>query len=115
MVSWRTVRIIPFRRTGNWIIGAALQEDETGKRRVKIFKGRIKENGTHSVVYKGKELRFSMTQRLNISSKRYWRWLKTQVDAIVNAYLEEGEAEEGDEEVAQTILDWLGELQEKNA
>lgn len=107
MVSWRPVEVIPFRRAGRWLVGAIVQESDDGKRRVKIFKGRIKEDGRYEVEYKGEKLRFSLSQRLNIPSARYWEWLKLEVDRVVARYLRPvREPERGDDD-EPTILDFV--------
>lgn len=98
--------VIPFRRTGRWILGALVQEDENGKRRVKVFKGRIKEDGSHEVVYKGQTLRFSMVQRINIPSRRYWTFLKENLDRVVSKYLQEGSEADEEEEEGPTLFDF---------
>ena len=70
--GWKTIKIVPFRRSGKWITGAEIQENAEGKKRVKLFKGFIKESGKNVVEYKGETLRFSMIQRFNIPSLDYW-------------------------------------------
>lgn len=105
MVTWRTVEIVPFRRSGRWILGALVQEDDSGKRRIKLFKGRIKEDGTHELVYKGEKIKFSMVQRINIPSSRYWEFLKAHVDPLVRKHLTRREEGKGDERTT-TLFDF---------
>ncbi len=108
MVTWQTVEIVPFRRSGRWILGALVQEDDSGKRRIKLFKGRIKEDGTHELVYKGERIKFSMVQRINIPSRRYWEFLKMHVDTVVRRYLtaEEKEGKGKEDEGTVTLFDF---------
>ncbi len=106
VVSWQAVEIIPLRRAGRWLVGVIVQEGDDGRRRIKIFKGRIKDDGRYEVIYKGERLRFSLSQRLNIPSQRYWEWLKSEIDPIVRRYLSSEEMEEKEHE--PTILDFAG-------
>ncbi len=109
VVSWQTVEIVPLRRAGRWLVGVAVQENDEGRRRLKIFKGRIKDDGRYEVLYKGKRVRFSLSQRLNIPSQRYWEWLKSEVDPLVRKYLSvESKEEEKHGKQGPTILDFAG-------
>ncbi len=105
VVSWQTVEIIPFRRTGRWIVGAAVQESDDGKRRLKIFKGRIRDDGRHEIIYKGQRIRFNMSQRLNIPSLRYWEWLRAEIDVVARKYI--AKREEGEQRDEPRITDFI--------
>ncbi len=83
---WKTVEVLALRRAGNWITGIAVQE-RNGEKRIKLFKGRISEKGRLEVEYKGKKYRVSMVQRINIPSKKYWEWLKREMDLYVDRFL----------------------------
>ena len=70
-----------------------------GKRRIKLFKGIIKENGSLEVDWKGQKLRVSMIQRFNIGSRRYWELVKREVKkALKEIEGRESEEEEGEQE-----------------
>ncbi|HIP74484.1 MAG TPA: hypothetical protein EYH14_02445 [Euryarchaeota archaeon] len=102
------MEIVPFRRSGKWLVGAIVQESDEGKRRVKIFKGRIKDDGKYEVTYKGERLRFSLSQRFNIPSARYWEWLKGEVDVVVNRNLKPAEKPESERDGGEpTIIDFV--------
>lgn len=88
-------------------MGAIVQESDDGKKRIKLFKGRIKDDGRYEVVYKGERLRFSLSQRLNIPSARYWEWLKLETDRIVRCYLRDAQTKESEENDEPTILDFV--------
>lgn len=80
------MEIIPIKRTGKWITGIIVQESE-GKRRLKLFKGVIKESGQIEVMYKGEKLKISLVQRFNIPNRKYWFKLNQEIIKLINFYL----------------------------
>ena len=88
------------------MLGALVQEDENGRRRVKIFKGRIREDRGVEVMYGGEKIRVTLTQRLNIPSAQYWERLKAHVDRVVRKYLEERPEGREERERCVSILDY---------
>lgn len=89
VVSWKDLETVVLRVTGKWILGVVVQESEDGKRRLKLFKGRIKEDGNKEVEYKGKKLKFSMIQRFNVPSRKYWIKLNKEILKVFSKYLGE--------------------------
>ncbi|MCW1296969.1 MAG: hypothetical protein OH319_04780 [Candidatus Parvarchaeota archaeon] len=85
-LSWKNLEIIPIKRTGKWITGIIVQESE-GKRRLKLFKGVIKESGQIEVMYKGEKLKISLVQRFNIPNRKYWFKLNQEIIKLINFYL----------------------------
>jgi hypothetical protein len=85
-VYWKNLDIIPIRRTGKWITGVIVQESE-GKKRLKLFKGVIKEKGQIEVDYKGNKLKVSMVQRFNIPNQKYWIKLNQEIFKLINLHL----------------------------
>ena len=79
---WSDKEIIILKRSAKWVVGVIVQENPDGSIRLKLFKGAIKENGTREVRYKGKIIRFSMVQRFNIPSLKYWEALCSSVNKI---------------------------------
>jgi len=102
--GWRNVKVIPIRRAGKWITGIVVQENEEGKRRLKIFKGRIKDEGSVEVEWKGEKFRVSLIQRFNIPSKRYWEDVKREVERALRE-IEGKEVEEEEEKAKQESLE----------
>lgn len=97
MVEWKNLKVVPFKRAGKWISGILIQENEEGKRRIKLFKGIIKESGSLEVKWKGEKLKVSMIQRFNIGSKRYWEKVKEEVSKAIKE-IEGKELEEEEEQ-----------------
>ncbi len=91
--GWNDLEIIPIRITGKWITGILVQENKSGKRRVKLFKGLIKETGTHVLKKDGREYRFSMVQRFNIPSLNYWLRVSEEVTKVLREYVEGGKGQ----------------------
>ncbi len=89
VIRWKDLETIVLRVTGKWVLGAVVQENEEGKRRLKLFKGRIKEDGNREIEYKGKKLRISMIQRFNIPSRKYWYKLNREILKIFSKYFRE--------------------------
>ncbi len=82
-MAWVVEEVVPFWRRGKWVTGAVIQkEEESGKRRIKLFKGRIKEDGKVEVTLGGEKLRVALTQRINIPSLQYWEKLKKEIDSL---------------------------------
>ncbi len=97
--------VVPFWRRGKWITGVVVQrEEETGKRRLKLFKGRIKDEGKVEVEMDGKKYRVSLVQRINIPSMKYWIELKEHVDRIAKKVWEG--REEKEEKRGVTLFDF---------
>ncbi len=101
--GWKNVEVRVIRRAGKWISGIVLQENAEGKRRLKLFKGVIKENGSLEVSWKGEKLRISMIQRFNIPSKEYWEKVKGEVEKMLKK-IEGREFEEEGEEIKEISL-----------
>ncbi len=91
--GWKTVLIKPIKITGKWITGLEVQENSEGKRRVKLFKGVIKSNGTREVEHNGKVYRFSMIQRFNVPSMDYWLRISQEVVKALRDYVEGGKGQ----------------------
>lgn len=86
--TWNNVEIITLRRSGKWLLGVVVQETDSKKRRLKLFKGAITSKGKLDVVYKDKTYKISLVQRFNIPNKRYWLKLNQRIIPILNKYLE---------------------------
>jgi len=97
MVTWKNIKVVPVRRAGKWISGIVVQENEEGKRRIKLFKGIIKEEGSLEVEWKGERFRVSMIQRFNIGSRRYWKEIAREVEKVL-AEISGREVEEEEEQ-----------------
>ncbi len=89
--GWRNIHIEIVKRTGRWYLGIAVQENDEGKKRLKIFKGLEKENGKITAEWKGEKIRLSMVQRINIPNFKYWMKLNDIVLKLLHKYLEEGQ------------------------
>ena len=91
--GWKTIMVKPIRITGKWITGLLVQENPSGDRRVKIFKGVIKQNGPNQVEHNGKVYRFSMIQRFNVPSLDYWLKISEEVAKTLREYVEGGKGQ----------------------
>ncbi|MCW1301081.1 MAG: hypothetical protein QW507_00485 [Candidatus Nanoarchaeia archaeon] len=86
-LTWKDIDTVILKITGKWILGVIVQEDASGRKRLKLFKGRIKDDGNRKVEYKGKEIKFSMIQRFNIPSEKYWIKLNREMLKVISKYL----------------------------
>ncbi len=101
--GWKNIKVVAFKRAGKWISGVVLQENDEGKRRLKLFKGRIKDDGSLEVEWKGEKFKVSMIQRFNIPSRKYWEEVKKHVESLLRE-IEGREAEEEEEKAVEAPL-----------
>jgi len=104
MVTWKNIKVVPVRRAGKWISGIVVQENEEGKRRIKLFKGIIKEEGSLEVEWKGERFRVSMIQRFNIGSRRYWKEIAREVEKVLAEISGREVEEEGEQESLEKFV-----------
>ena len=88
-VGWHNIHVEIVKRTGKWYLGVVVQENEEGRRRLKIFKGVEKENGKIVAEWKDEKIRLSMVQRINIPNFKYWMRLNDIVLKMIHRYLGE--------------------------
>ena len=82
-ISWHDVEVHVLRRAGKWITGILVQESDDGKRRAKLFKAIIKDDGSKTITWKGQTFKVSMIQRINIPSYDYWEKLVKRTTIIL--------------------------------
>ena len=88
-VGWCNIHIEIVKRTGRWYLGIAVQENDEGKKRLKIFKAIEKEDGKIKARWKGREVKLSMVQRINIPNFKYWMKLNDIVLKVFHKFMGE--------------------------
>jgi len=89
--GWHNIHVEIVKRTGKWYLGIAVQENDEGKKRLKIFKAIEKEDGKVKASWKGKEVKLSMVQRINIPNFKYWMKLNDIVLKAFHKYMGENQ------------------------
>lgn len=106
-VGWQDIKAYGITRRGKWITGILLQENRKGKRRIKLFKGLIKENAKVEVEYKGKRFKVSMIQRINVPSLEYWEKVDKEVRKALEKFVERKEEEKKEKKEEVTLKDFF--------